>query len=187
MTKSKLIITIFIFLQSLVQGQNGSDSYEIRIGDYSFKTKDLPYFETKKSFTINISTPQYVRRVSSFDPDGNEHKGFDTTDHFLLTKLMDSISLSTACKLIEKEVELFCNGKKLKVGKICVQVFRSDGKFIFPQIESNKMSSDARLKKYVKNLAPNSYIILDAVYYYPVDGQKVLLSDKLGWKIISKN
>ena len=187
MTKNISILTTLFLFSFCLFGQNKLDIYEIKIGKYSFQTIDQDYFETKKSFTINIQVPQTIEPASSFDVNGNEHKSFDTTDHFLLTKLMDSIPLNNVTKFINTEIELFCNGKKIKVDEFNVEVFRADGKSKNPQIFSNKISSSSDIKKFINKCPPNSYIILDVVYSYKSNGEKIVLANRLGWKIIKGN
>ena len=127
--------------------------------------------------------PQYIRHGISYDANGKEHPSSDTTNGFKLSRLMDSIPLNLVPKFIDTEVELFCNGKKINVDEITVEVFKPDGIFSNRQIFSNKITASKDMTKFIKKCPANSYIILDIVYSYKSTGEKIVLPERIGWKI----
>ncbi len=82
MKKSIHIFTTLLLLTFVLRGQNKADIYEIKIDKYSIKTIDQDYFELKKTFTVNVPMPQYIRRGVSVD--ANETRNHPLTQQMAL-------------------------------------------------------------------------------------------------------
>jgi hypothetical protein len=169
-----------------VKNQIPKDTFEIKIGKYSFQTFDWEYCNVKDRYKQTVKFPQRTDSVCLVDLEGNRIDTIETRDYFVFTKLMDSIPPSLLRLVMFSKIEILHKKKKLKIDRIGVEIMRPDGGNYYNNYEANIISHDSGLMDFFKASPIGSYVILDAVWFYLENGERTQESERLVWKTTKK-
>lgn len=186
----KGIILTLIFMLGLVRvyAQDQQNRYELIMGKYSYGTEFQVPVDIEKSCPIRIDIPKYTITVSNIYPDGTEIITYDTVDHFLLTTILDSLTVDSAAVLFSSPVWLNWNDYEVDVCGVSIVAYRPEG---FPQyayFKSSDISTDAEWLECLRKCPVGSYIVINSVCFVPdmtKHREKKWISEKLGFKIIA--
>lgn len=145
----------------------------LRVWTYLFKDE---------KYTINF--PKRIDTVTGIDLfTGNQSLQIDTTDHIEINKLIDTLTIAELNKLLDTEIEVFYGRKKLKVRRISVLFIWPSGETYGTNYEETKIGNYPTIKKAIKTISPNGYIVLNQIWFYDEKRKQNGISGKIGWKI----
>ena len=157
---------------SLIEESNPGDGDSLRLWTYLFKDD-----------TFKIEYPKKIEKVGYFNIDTKTTKTkFDTTDHILVNKIADTITINQALRLINSEIQIYNGTKKMKVRGISVRLIWKNGKTFYTNYEKMRIIDYPKMLEKVKSLS-GGHIILDMIWYYNLENDQDGMSGAIAWKI----
>ena len=186
----ELFTFIIIFVTNLTFGQELKDHYQIVFGKYKFYAHRLFNEKTDEVNQIGpvhdhiiINFPRRTDSVSFYTRDGDLRKDTLTTSYFTVDRIIDTISSRTFDSLVNSEIKLYINDKKLKIVRISITILFPDGTSDRNNFRSNKIKHDKQTMGQVKKRINNSYIVIDAIWFLDEKGVELKVKDDVAWKI----
>jgi len=134
--------------------------------------------------TFRISYPQKIEKIRIREITSDKsYIRYDTTDHFDINKLADTIDIVELKKLLNTEIQVFNEAKKMKIRTIGVRMIWPDGKQYYTNYDKNKFNQYPKIVEKALTLSPGGYFILDRVWYYNLEKEQDGMSGTIGWLI----
>ena len=164
----------------LAKQQDSIKSDPVYLNGDSLRTETYLY----QFDTFQISYPQKIDTIRARDIiSSKSYLRFDTSDHFNINKLVDTISVTDLEKLLTTEIEIYNGNKKLKVRRIALRLIWSNGKQFYTNYERIHIGDYPKILEMAKSLSPNGYIILDSVWFYNLEKEQDQMIGSIGWMV----
>lgn len=179
---------IFLFITTTcLRGQNSHDYYEIKIGNYDYKTINESSLTANKPKPISIKIQPYEVITQLYDENGNVTERKELVDHFDVVEIFDSSNVEASVKKLSSELEVYWKGHKSRVEGVFICVYRPIGEPYCININSAIISKSEEAMAYIKDSPANTYIQIRKINFFPVRGKSDIdyISDGFAFKIIN--
>jgi hypothetical protein len=162
----------------LQKQQDSIKSKPVYLNGDSLRTETYLY----QNETFRISYPRKIDTIRVRDIMSNKsYLRSDTTDHFDINKLVDTISAADLERLFSTEIEMYNGNKKLKVRRIGLRLIWPNGKQFYTNYERTHIGDYPKILEVARSLSPNGYVILDSVWFYNLEKEQDQMIGSIGW------
>lgn len=137
-----------------------------------------------KEDTVAIKFPRKIDTVRVMDMNSSKVRiRYDTTDHILVNRIVDTINVEQLKKLLTTEIEVYNGTKKMKLRTISVMLLWSNGKRFYTNYDKKRIADYPKMTQRALTLSPGGYLILDMFWYYNLENEQDGMQGSIAWKI----
>ena len=137
-----------------------------------------------KEDTVAIRFPRKIDTVRVMDMNsGKVRTRYDTIDHILVNRIVDTINFEQLKKLLTTEIEVYNGMKKMKLRTISVMLLWSNGKRFYTNYDKKRIADYPKMTQWALTLSPGGYLILDMFWYYNLENEQDGMEGSIAWKI----
>ena len=138
-----------------------------------------------KEDTVRIDFPQRIDSYVDIDPEtGIEIYGIDSSDHFLMNKVIDTLSKESIEQLIKTEIKVYQQHDQLEVKGLSVDILYLDGKTSGTNNTKSKVEDLYWVPKVLRrDFDKINFFVLDGVWFQDEKGMRRIIDGSIGWKL----
>ena len=195
----QILFNIFLLLSFTSWGQSKVKCYQLVFGIDTFKTTTFterdPY--DKKSLREYsylfrrgreiIKIPRRIDTVAVYNISSNPTKRkirIDTVDQVVVSKIVDTINRSTLDTIINREIQIFSGGNKLKFDEAQFEAIQSNGKSSYTiDLQKTRVREGKHAFQKISNLDKGGHLILKTIWFYDLRGNRHEIECNIAWLV----